>query len=231
MFQIKICGVTSVKDALLAEKAGAEALGINFYPKSARCVSDSIATDISQALSPGTLKVGLFVNENAARIRQLIEKCQLDWVQLHGDEPAEFLCELPKNTLVLRAWRLKTVPQEAIQALTRYLEACQTYGRLPDALLLDAYSPTEYGGTGKELCWKSLKNLSKLPVSLPLVLAGGLTPENVATAVFEAGAAFSAVDTASGVESAPGIKNAEKMNNFVISARSAFENPRKLYDS
>ncbi len=219
MFRVKICGVTTVTDALTAAEAGADAIGLNCYAKSRRYCSLEIAQPIAEALPRHVRKVGVFVNATAEEIRAIADALQLDAVQLHGDEPPEFLREL-RRVAVIRAFRLG----EDFSSVAEYLRRCHQLNCVPRMVLVDAHSATEYGGTGATIDWKLLKKHRRDFAGVPLVLAGGLTPRNVAAAI-EAVRPW-AVDTASGVEDAPGKKSAETVRAFVSAAKDAFADLR-----
>ena len=221
MFRIKICGITNVEDGLLCAEAGADAIGLNFYAGSRRYVERNIAAKIVAAVPSGVAKVGVFVNESVDEVRRTFDELSLDWIQLHGDESPEYLAQLGRRP-VIRALRCT---DRGVTPLAEYLAECQTLGHPPDALLIDAYLPGEYGGIGRTLDWKVLKNWTCWVGGVPLVLAGGLTPENLA-AVIDA-VHPQAVDTASGVELIPGRKDPGRVAKFVKAARAAFaENDR-----
>lgn len=209
LFRIKICGVTRPDDAAMIAAAGGDAIGLNFYPGSPRFVSDERAAEIIAALPGGVAKVGVFVNADAATIRNKAEQLGLDWVQLHGDEPPEFISQLP-GLKMIRAVRLRHQTVLTLPA---------TGTRLPDALLIDAFSTAGYGGTGETIAWDSIPEARSGLMGLPIILAGGLTSENVAEAIQ---VAFpDAVDVASGVEASPGVKDAAKVRSFVAAARKS----------
>lgn len=217
MFRIKICGVTCGDDARAVAQAGADAIGLNFFPGSARWIDRATALEIARQIPVGVAKVGVFVN---AEIRDCIEthdQVALDAIQLHGDEPPEYLQELGSRR-VIRAFRCG---EEGMAPVLQYLADCQRLGCLPDMVLMDAFRPGHYGGTGETINWMTLighRQNQQLP---PLVLAGGLRPETVAHAIEVVQPA--AVDTASGVESSPGHKDRARVEAFVSAAREAFD--------
>ena len=217
MWKIKICGLTTIEDALAAAEAGADAVGLNFHPPSPRCVSVETAANIAAALPSSVCKVGVFVNLPATTVLEIASSAKLDWLQLHGDEPPEMLGSL-SGWPVLRAFRCRE--EAGVSQVADYLQACRTAGRTPDAVLADAYQEGCYGGSGKTVSWELARRLQDHLQETPLVLAGGLTAENVAQAISEA--APQAVDTASGVESSPGVKSADKMRAFAQQAAEAF---------
>jgi phosphoribosylanthranilate isomerase len=216
MFRVKICGVTEIADALTAAGAGADAIGLNFYSKSRRHCSLDKARPIADALPRHIRKVGVFVNATAETIRAAAAGLQLDAVQLHGDEPPEFLREL-RPLAVIKAFRLAN----DFSSVAQYLRQCHGLGCLPRMVLVDAHSDSEYGGTGTTGDWKLLKKHRREFAGVPLVLAGGLAPHNVVTAIEEVRPW--AVDTASGVEDAPGKKSPEKVRAFVAAALDAYQ--------
>ena len=137
MFRIKICGITTVADGLLAARAGADAIGLNFFPGSPRSVTVATAREIAKSLPDGTTKVGVFVNEPLETLLETAEIVGLDAIQLHGDEPPTLLRQLAPWP-VIRAFRCR---DEGLGPVMDCLELCRLAGRLPQALLLDAYSP------------------------------------------------------------------------------------------
>jgi phosphoribosylanthranilate isomerase len=221
MFQVKICGITTAADAILASEAGADAIGLNFYEQSPRSVTPERAGAIVAALPAATRAVGVFVNAPLERILALCAQVPLNAVQLHGDEPAAMVASLrihlPQRTLLVRALRCR---EASLQPISDHLAACIALGPAPDAVLLDAYRAGEYGGTGAKLDWQFVARQRGLLGQIPLVLAGGLAPGNVAAAI--AAAHPQAVDTASGVESSPGKKDPQRVRDFISVARAAF---------
>jgi phosphoribosylanthranilate isomerase len=217
MFRIKICGVTSVADALAAAEAGADAIGLNFYAGSKRCVPRDEAARIVRAVGERAICIGVFVNEPAEEIRDTCRHAGLRTVQLHGDEPPELLAELNEFRLV-RALRLAA--SRGAEAAASIDALCRA-GRVPEMLLIDADCGGQYGGMGITTDWPAVEDVRhRLAGRLPVALAGGLTPANVAEAIAQARP--DAVDVASGVETAPGRKDAERMRAFVEAARGAF---------
>jgi phosphoribosylanthranilate isomerase len=200
--RVKICGITRLEDALAAVAAGADALGFVFYPESPRAVAIEQAAEIICQLPPFVSSVGLFVNAERAVIEATVADCGLDLIQLHGDEaPAE--CLFPGRR-VIKALRIRDA---ASLARAEDYKVC--------GLLLDAWSDQVYGGSGETFDWRLLKDFA---ARQPVILAGGLTPENVAAAV--AAVRPYAVDVSSGVECAPGSKDHVKMAEFIRQVRS-----------
>jgi phosphoribosylanthranilate isomerase len=217
MFQIKICGITNVEDAVWAVEAGADALGLNFVEQSPRFVTLERGGEIANAIPEGVDLAGVFVNANLDEMLAVAERLQLDYIQLHGDEPPDRLMELVGHK-VIRAFRCQSNSSDSI---LDYLEICQQLGCSPSAALVDAYEPGRYGGTGKTLNWSDVRRLGTLVGGVPLVLAGGLSPSNVAGAI--ADARPNAVDVASGVEASPGHKDRSLLRAFIHAAREAFD--------
>ena len=199
---------------------GADAVGFNFYPQSSRYVSPEAARTIVAQLPPSLVKVGVFVNEPPASIAETCRLAEIDCVQLHGDEPAAMLAELPRSISVIRAFRFGA---DDIAAVVDYLNECTGHWFLPDAVLIDAHVAGAYGGTGRTINWRELAAQKHLLGTVPLILAGGLTPENVASAI-DVVQPYG-VDTASGVELSPGVKDRGKVRRFVAAARNALECP------
>lgn len=201
--RVKICGITSLEDALHAAACGADALGFVFYPGSPRFIAAERVRKIIAELPPLVTTVGLFVNETPACIGEVVALCGLDAVQLHGDEtPAQCLCPPAR---VIKALRLQEGMDEAI--FSSYPVA---------ALLLDAYVPDRFGGTGHRCDWQRAAVVS---AQQRVILAGGLTPENVAEAVRLVRPY--GVDVSSGVEKRPGEKDPEKVARFIRVAKEA----------
>lgn len=202
--RVKICGVTSVADARLAVECGADLIGLNFYPPSPRFVSLSTAREIRAALPEHVWCVGVFVNAERALIVSLAKQLQFNAIQFHGDEAASDLQGW--SCVTIKALR---VPEDG---------ARPDWEQFPsDYLLLDTHRPGRYGGTGEVFAWE---HISALPSTCRdrLILAGGLTPENVSTAVHRV--CPWAVDVASGVEFAPGRKDPEKVRAFITNAKT-----------
>jgi indole-3-glycerol phosphate synthase/phosphoribosylanthranilate isomerase len=208
--RVKICGITTRQDALAAVDAGADMLGLNFYPKSRRYVTPEACWRIVSALTQYTSRitlVGVFVNAGPAEIEVIVDDCHLDLVQLSGDEPPQFLQALgPRALKGIRPTSLEEAQADA----ARYARSS------PPALLVDAHRPGEYGGTGHTGDWELAQ---KLAAQYPILLAGGLSPDNVAVAVAQVHPW--GVDVASGVESSPGKKDAQKMTAFISAVRHA----------
>ena len=206
--RIKICGITREEDAWAAIEAGADALGFVFVPGTPRFIEPGRAAAITRSLPPFVSRVGLFVNADPEHIRATVAEARLDTVQLHGDEPPEVGLSLLGPVRVIQAFRVQG--PETLQRLPDYRKSA-------DAWLLDAYVPGTAGGTGARFDWNLAVQAREL--GHPLILAGGLKPENIAEAVRQV-RPF-AVDVSSGVESSPGQKDAEKIRKLIGSARSA----------
>jgi len=215
VFRIKICGITNPEDARLAAEAGADAIGLNFYHASPRCVTEATARSIIDAVADGVVCVGVFVNRSASDIVAMAERLKLDWIQLHGDEPPEVIAELGPARVI----RALPCGSGDSRHLAAYLKKCRELGASPAALLADAFAGSAYGGTGRTADWNELAPPHDWLQHVPLILAGGLDPENVSAAI--AAVCPAAVDAASGVEASPGKKDAQRMRDFVSAAQAA----------
>lgn len=204
MTRIKICGITTLDDALHAVEAGADALGFVFYKESPRHIFPEEAARIIAQLPPFVQVVGLFVNEQPDQVNGTADLCRLDLVQLHGDETPAY-CEQIKRR-ILKAFRVRTLT--CLDPMADYRTA---------GILLDTYSPSFYGGTGTAFNWEIATEAVKRHQRI--VLAGGLTPDNVADAVRQVHPW--AVDVSSGVEQAPGRKDHQKVREFIRAAKEA----------
>jgi phosphoribosylanthranilate isomerase len=200
--RVKICGVTRLEDALAAARLGADALGFNFWPRSKRFVTPAAAGEIVRCLPPGVATFGVFVDPTRDEALAAIAASGVGAVQLHGDEPPELCVSLPVP--VVKAIRLADA--HALAQLASYEVR---------AFLVDSDSPG-YGGSGNTCDWSLAAEVAR---ELPVLLAGGLAPENVAEAVRVVRPL--GVDVASGVEAAPGVKDAARMELFIRRAKEA----------
>ncbi|QDX81113.1 N-(5'-phosphoribosyl)anthranilate isomerase [Denitratisoma sp. DHT3] len=201
--RIKICGLTRPVDMDAAVAAGADAVGLVFYPPSPRAVAPAAAQALARRVPPFVTRVGLFVNEDPARVRSILEEVDLDLLQFHGDEDDDYCRQFGRPFVKVARVR----PELDLVEFARSFPSAR-------ALLLDAYVEG-YGGGGKTFDWTLIPR--ELP--LPLILSGGLQPENVAAAV--RGSRPWAVDVSSGVESAKGIKDAARIAAFVAAVKDA----------
>lgn len=208
MTMVKICGITNLEDARHAVACGADMLGFNFYDESPRLITPYEALEMTENIPEDLWKVGVFVNMEPYRIDEFVTLIGLKAVQIHGDEDAAFVAELRTETRakIIKAFRIggdATVPETS------------DYGA--DFILLDGFSVGQYGGAGRPFDWSVVHKFDGL--SAKLILAGGLTPDNVANAVQTVRPY--AVDVASGVESSPGKKDPEKVAAFIKAAKEA----------
>lgn len=196
--RVKICGITRVDDALAAGYAGADAIGLVFYPPSSRHVSADDAQVVTRAVDCFVTTVGLFVNPDADEVRRVLENVALDRLQFHGEESEAFCQQFGKP--YIKALRAKTG--------VNFTELAASY---PSAagILVDSYKQGVAGGTGEVFDWQAIPR----ELRNHIILAGGLNPDNVAAAVRNIRPA--AVDVSGGVESSPGIKSAEKIRAFI----------------
>jgi len=240
-FQIKICGVKTFEDARHACQSGADAIGLNFYKKSSRYVSQEAATEIvnqirATDLANPVLVVGVFVNEPVESVTRIATEVGLGCIQLHGDEPVSDVAEIretigrKESIKVIRAIRTQpstnSESEESVGECTADAKLELEMARIQkeiegwvsvgvDAVLLDAAVDGEFGGTGKSVDWSAV---SRLKSNVAIVLAGGLTADNVSDAIRISKA--KSVDVASGVESAPGVKDDELVSQFIRAAKS-----------
>lgn len=213
---VKVCGLTDPAEARACVEAGATWIGLNFHPPSPRFVEEARATEIVAALDAASRAVGLFVNRDPREVRAVARRVGLGAVQLHGDEPPEDLRELG-GLFLIRAFRLGAAGD--IDALLGFLDRADRVGRTPDAILIDAKVEGRFGGTGRTVAGDLLDRLPARAAGFPpLILAGGLTPENVADRVARCRPWM--VDVAGGVEAAPGRKDPARVAAFVRAARS-----------
>jgi phosphoribosylanthranilate isomerase len=214
--QVKVCGLTSVEEAVGCADLGANAIGCVFFPKSPRHLSEIQAKEISMALPSEVKKVGVFVNESFPNIMHKVEFCRLNAVQLHGQESIELVSKLRKeNLLVIKALFIEgkpTLDEAEIYEASAFLVECGR-GVLP-------------GGNAIEWDWKKVKSFGG---KYPMILAGGLAPENISHAVSVS--MPDAVDVSSGVESAPGQKDLGKVKSFLkaVSMCELKKNLRKIF--
>jgi phosphoribosylanthranilate isomerase len=204
--RVKICGITTWEDARLSIDLGASALGFNFYPSSPRAISPADAWSIIRRLPPFVEVVGVFVNWPPLVVDALARAVRLGSVQLHGAESSAEVAELCRRHRVIKAVRVKRGFRSA--SLGRY--------RAADAILLDGFAPGLHGGTGRTLDWKLARAARRYG---RIILAGGLTPENIAEAVRVAQPY--AVDVASGVEARPGRKDPARLRRLFEAIESA----------
>lgn len=202
--RVKICGITSVADVHLAVNAGADAIGLVFYAPSPRAVSIAQAREIAASVGPFVTVVGLFVDADESFVREVLASVALHVLQFHGDESREY-CEQFQRPY-MKAIRMRPELDVAL-AIEHYASAA--------AVLLDAYRPGIPGGTGETFDWQRVPAKS----ARPIVLAGGLTPENVALAIQSTH--VYGVDVSGGVESVLGKKDAQKVEQFIRNARHA----------
>jgi phosphoribosylanthranilate isomerase len=206
MTLVKVCGITNLEDALAALEAGADMLGFNFYARSPRHIEPADARRIVERMPDGVACVGVFVNESSPDdVLRIARESGVSAVQLHGDETPEFCRALGEFTTI-----------KALRVGKGYgVESASVFET--DAILLDAYAPDAFGGTGHTFDWALARATRE--VVLKLFLAGGLKPENVSAAIEAVGPY--AVDVCSGVETSPGRKSHALMRDFVAAVRAS----------
>ena len=207
--RIKICGIMNVADAELTASLGADWIGLNFCPGSPRRIYASQARTIIDSLNSAVEPVALFIGPSLASAQTMAVRLGVETVQIY-DAPRKVL---PVGLRWACAFSIEN--RESLQRVTSYLDIQRGAGTLPHAILVDAHVPGMHGGTGQTAPWHLLADFKP---GVPLILAGGLTPENVADAIRIVQPY--AVDVASGVESAPGKKDPEKLRRFIDAARS-----------
>ena len=200
--KVKICGMTNLKDVKVAVDGGVDAVGFIFYKKSPRSVTMQAVREIVLELPPFVDSVGVFVNETAEQINKIADRCNLDRVQLHGNESPTFCKKIRRH--VIKAIRVKDI--QSLKKLSDYPVS---------SFLLDTFSEDQYGGTGKVFDWNLAYPAKKYG---PIILAGGLTPINVHQAIQRIQPY--GVDVCSGVESQPGIKDHKKMKAFLKNVKA-----------
>ena len=199
--KVKICGMTNLKDALLAAENGADAVGFIFYKESPRSISQKDVKEIVDQLPPFVETVGVFVNETSDKVNRIAEQCRLTSVQLHGNESPAF-CRRIKGRVV-KAFRVKDA---------KSLEGISSYD--VNGFLLDSYNDGGRGGTGQVFDWNLALRAKKQG---PVILAGGLNPYNVYTAIHRVKPY--GVDVCSGVEKSAGVKDPQKISEFIRAVR------------
>jgi phosphoribosylanthranilate isomerase len=203
--KIKICGITNAEDAAVAVEAGADALGFVFYRMSPRYIDPTLARQIVMSLPPLVIPVGVFVDEDQQVVRNVMDDCGLAIAQMHGNESASYCKELGRT--VLKALRVKD--RSTFLALAEFRGRAGVRG-----FILDAFSDQAYGGTGQVIDWQLAAEAAKVA---SVLLAGGLTPDNVEKAI-QAVRPYG-VDVSSGVERVPGKKDHEKVRAFIQAAK------------
>lgn len=213
---IKICGINDLETAQRVAELQPNAIGLNFYEQTPRVVAVDVAARIVEELQDDIEPVGLFVNHSAAEIRRICTECQLRTIQLHGDEPPELIAELNEFT-VIRAFR---VGGEGLAEMADYLDACTRLQATPEYSLVDARVPGTYGGSGQTVSWEMLSQEYQTDNWPPLIVSGGLTPQNIAEAIHRCHPW--GVDVSSGVEKTKAVKDLSLVSEFINSARRAF---------
>jgi len=203
MTKIKICGITNKPDAIVAAALKPDMIGFVFYNGSKRYVEPKIVRDIANELPPFIAKVGVFVDLDKNKVLEIAQECALDMLQFHGDEAPDYCAGFKSSYKVIKAFRIKD--SDSLKGINDYDT---------DFYMLDAYSSKEKGGTGERFNWKIVENFEFLK---PVILSGGLTPDNVRDAIEELSPY--GVDVSSGVEMSPGKKDTSLMKKFVENVR------------
>jgi phosphoribosylanthranilate isomerase len=214
-FRIKFCGVTNVVDVGSVVASGADAIGFNFFTGSRRWLSLDLARQLSKAVPSTCSRVGIFVDESPVNVKKVVDEVGLDFVQLHGNEKATNWVGFTAASII------KAIYWRGLETDERNADDWTSRTGVPlRAFLVDAFDPVARGGTGKTARWDLLNPRPAALKNVPLILAGGLTSDNVGEAIRVARP--EAVDAASGIEVSNGIKSLEKMTKFVQQARDAW---------
>jgi phosphoribosylanthranilate isomerase len=210
--RVKICGITNEADGRHAAVLGADAVGLNFYGKSPRAISQETAGFILRELPPFVEAVAVFVDEPLRHVYPILNQLgRIRTIQMHGT--IKEMCDAFPFHFVPA---FQVADQHSLVEIGRYLDTCRSVSQMPSAIMIDGHAPDLPGGTGRTPPWSLLADRQW---EVPLILAGGLTPENVAEAIRVVRPY--AVDVASGVEASPGHKDPEKMRQFIDSVRNA----------
>jgi phosphoribosylanthranilate isomerase len=218
---IKICGIRDVDTALAVARLEPDAIGLNFYARTPRAVAVETAAEIVGQLPAAVEPVGVFVNHSLCDIVEICGRCGLQTVQLHGDEPPEFLLDLLNARPEYKIIRACRIESDDYQPTADYLDRCRELGAVLSACLVDARVEGLYGGSGATVGWERLEQQYRKTDWPPLILAGGLTPDNVTAAIRTVHPY--GVDVASGVESAPSVKDIDRVAEFIAEARGVRE--------
>ncbi|MDP8216545.1 MAG: phosphoribosylanthranilate isomerase [Candidatus Kaelpia imicola] len=204
MVRVKFCGITRSSDALAASRLGIHALGFIFVKETPRYISPDNAAEIVNVLSPMVMRVGIFMNPEISEVENIAGKCRLDIIQLHGEESSCLCSQIKESYRVIKTLRVKS--RAVLDEIPKYKDAA-------DAILLDTFSERAAGGTGESFNWEIARDARSF--GLPIILSGGLNPNNIRDAVKEANPY--AVDVSSGIEQSPGVKDQELMGRFIAS--------------
>ncbi len=205
MVRIKICGITNKQDAIEASGLGADMLGFILYRDSKRYIEPKKIRDVLNEVPDTIAKVGVFVDENAKKVIEIAQDCSLDMLQFHGKESPEYCAQFKDSYKIIKAFRIQD--KKSLKSINGYDV---------DYYLLDTHIDGLKGGTGKTFDWKLIEGYELLK---PVILSGGLTPENVGSAIQNV--APYGVDVSSGVEASPGKKDLKLMKEFVDNVRKA----------
>lgn len=204
---VKICGMTNLEDALVAAQAGADAVGFIFVPTSPRAVARNEVEEILAALPSSTQAVGVVADESPEFLKGLLRVCPFKGLQFHGDEPPEEVLRFKGEVRLIKAIRVKG-PKD-LERIPRYQGV--------DAVLLDTHRPGRMGGTGESFDWKLAQEAKQF--GIPIIVAGGLSPQNVADCIRQAQPY--GVDVVSGVERSPGKKDPSLVREFILNSQQA----------
>ncbi len=218
---IKICGIKNQESARAVADLHPSAIGLNFYRKTPRCVDGDVAQTITRELDKSVEFVGLFVNHTLAEVISICDHTGIKTLQIHGDESEEFLASVLQQRPDLQLVRAFRIGDEGLQPIAKYLANCARLNVPIHRVLVDSHVKDQYGGTGQTVAWETVAHEYRYDTWPPLILAGGLTADNVAAAI-QAVRPWG-VDVSSGVESSTGVKDPEKVREFIANARAAFD--------
>ncbi|MGE3314588.1 MAG: hypothetical protein AB7O26_05680 [Planctomycetaceae bacterium] len=215
----KICGIRDVATASAVAKLRPDAIGLNFYAPSVRSIDVETAAEIVRTLPANVEPIGLFVNHSMDEVLSIVKQTGIKAAQMHGDESPEFLAELSRRIPEVSLIRAHRMGADGLASLAEYLRDCATLGAPLRAVIVDAHVAGQFGGTGQLVPWDQLRKEYQRSEWPPLILAGGLVPENICEAI-RATEPWG-VDVAGGVESSPGTKDIAKVKRFLTEARAA----------
>ena len=213
MLKVKICGITTFKQANQIEKLGADALGFIFYEKSPRYISPQEVRKISKGLGPFIKKVGVFVNEDKWTVLEMLSYCNLDFAQLHGEESIKY-CSYIGRERVIKVFRIPRNLKDG--DFEYYLSKIKSYEKVVRAILIDTKKEKLYGGTGEESNWEFVRYLIE-NIQVPVILSGGIGLDNIERAKKIKN--LYGVDANSKLEIKPGIKDLDRVKTFILKAK------------
>jgi phosphoribosylanthranilate isomerase len=216
---VKICGIRDEKSAEEICRLRPDAIGLNFHPSSPRSITPKIAARMGDVIDPEIARVGLFVKHSAVEIEEIVKACDLDAIQLHGDQTIDDVAEIAQRAQAIPIYYAWRMANESLAGLPEFLDQLKKSGIGIAGCLIDSRVEGAYGGTGHKVPWHFLADHYQKANWPPLVLAGGLNADNVGEAISTVSPW--GVDVASGVESQPGVKSMTLVERFIENARKA----------